>query len=100
MNIMKNQIFIVLVTYLMITSSEVFALGPSGKEVIWQADANVYFKYADQDEAGIGKNDHPVELSKKEMTAVLQSLKIQDENDLDLYDAGLDALLQNIKGVH
>jgi hypothetical protein len=60
-------------------SCSVFA----GKNVIWQANKNEFFKFIDQDTSSFGKNDHPVELKSQQIRKVLESIKIHDKSDSD-----------------
>lgn len=50
-------------------------------DVIWEADANVFFKYADQGNSSFGKNDHPVELKTEDIATILKSLRIRGKDD-------------------
>lgn len=84
MNILKNKIFTLFFIFLIIFPASVFAAGFfAKKDVIWQENNNKYFKYAVQDKSSFGENDHPVELEEKEISAVLESIKIQGKNRPD-----------------
>ena len=76
MNKLIKRISSIFLVLLMFFLGSVFA----DEDVIWQAGANLYFKYAGQDKSGFGKNDHPVELQAKEITAALELLKIREKN--------------------
>ena len=40
---------------------------PKDQDVIWEAGRNAYIRYAEQDDAGFGANDHPVDLQTGEI---------------------------------
>ncbi len=81
MNIMKKSIAALVFACLLVSACSAFAdsLFKSGN-VIWEAGNNIYFKYAEQDKTGFGKNDHPVKLTAAELNAVLGSLNIRDND--------------------
>ncbi len=49
------------------------------EEYIWKSGLNLYFKYAKQDTAELGKNDHPVDLDEGEIITVLGSMTYIDK---------------------
>lgn len=51
------------------------------KNVIWQGSTNEFFKYAAQDTSDFGENDHPVELSGKDISTILGLIKIQAQDN-------------------
>ena len=82
MNILKNHIIVLILMLPVFYPCSVPAIDFfTDKDVIWQASNNEYFKYTDQDTTSLGKNDHPVELEAKEISAILGSLKIREEDN-------------------
>ncbi|MGI9284968.1 MAG: SHOCT domain-containing protein [Pseudomonadales bacterium] len=78
---MKNQFVALFFTLLIFSPGSVFAASIfKNGDVIWEAGNNVFFKYAGQDKASFGNNDHPVKLNAKELSAVLGLLKVQEED--------------------
>lgn len=60
---------------------------PSGifndQDVIWEAGRNAHIKYAEQDDASFGANDHPVNLQMEEISKALGSLGIPQKGNDD-----------------
>lgn len=55
-----------------------FALGIlNDQDVIWEAGRNAHIKYAEQDDASFGANDHPVNLQVEEISKALKSLRMR-----------------------
>ncbi len=84
MKIFINQIITIFISYLLFFPSSVTAInwfgGDGEKEgVIWSLGINRYIKYADQDESKFGRNEHPIELNKKELQLALRALVIPDD---------------------
>ncbi len=87
MKVFKNQVITIFITTLLFFSSSVLAIdwfGSDGEKegVIWRLGINRYIKYAEQDESKFGKNEHPVELNKKELKLALSALEIPDDSFL------------------
>jgi hypothetical protein len=60
--------------------SPAFAMGFfTDNNIIWQAGANEFIKYIDQDTSSPGKNDHPVVLQAKEINTILVSIKFHEQ---------------------
>ena len=76
MNILQKQVSTLFFGLIVLFPGIMFA----SEDVIWEAGANLYFKYTDQDKSSFGKNDHPVELKAKEISAALEVLKIKEKN--------------------
>jgi hypothetical protein len=82
MNMSENRLATFFCSLLILSSSIVFAGHASADDdEIWKASANEFIKYADQDESSFGRNDHPVALNARELSAVLEALKIQGKDD-------------------
>ena len=77
---------------------------PKDQDVIWEAGRNAYIRYAEQDDAGFGANDHPVDLQIGEIKNALGSLifphKGSDDSDQEqtgIFTAQqIDTLSQNL----
>ena len=54
------------------------------KDVYWNVGRNVYFKFDKQDSKATGRNDHPVELSSKQIKTAMESIQIWEKDDLEL----------------
>lgn len=81
MNILKNNIITLFLVLPVCYPCAAFAIDFfTDKNVIWQGSLNEYFKYADQDTSSLGRNDHPVVLDAKEISAITGLLRIR-END-------------------
>ena len=77
----KNKIIILYLTLLTLLPGSVLATNfLEDEDVIWEADKNVFIKYAEQDKSNFGKNDHPVVLKVKEINKALGFLKILEKN--------------------
>ncbi len=76
--ILETRILIPFVVFLIFSVVPTVSL--SAGEVIWDGGPNVFFKYADQDDSGFGKNDHPVDLNAAEINTVLKSLTIRGDD--------------------
>ena len=50
-------------------------------DIIWQASANEIIKYIDQDTSSLGENDHPANLTAKEISTILASLKFREQEE-------------------
>ena len=60
--------------------SSAFAMGSfTDNDIIWQASANEIIKYIDRDTTSPGKNNHPVALQAKEISTILASLKLHEQ---------------------
>jgi len=82
MKLFNNKSIILLFSSLVFLTGSVQAIdldifGDKDDGVIWKATTNVYLKYAEQDTAKLGKNDHPVELNEEEIRKALEVLVIQ-----------------------
>ncbi|MEE9421881.1 MAG: SHOCT domain-containing protein [Gammaproteobacteria bacterium] len=80
MQLSKTKIVALLFIFPAFFSCSVFA----GKNTIWQANKNEFFKFTDQDTSSFGLNDHPVELQSKQISEILGAIKIQDTSDPDM----------------
>ena len=77
---------------------------PKDQDVIWEAGRNAYIRYAEQDDAGFGANDHPVDLQIGEIKNALGSLRFphKGSDDSDQEQTGIftaqqiDTLSQNL----
>lgn len=69
-----NTLFFAILICLLSSVPATEALGAG--EIIWEADKNVFFEYADQDKSKLGKNEHPVELAVDEVRQALGSINI------------------------
>ncbi|MCU7838859.1 MAG: SHOCT domain-containing protein [Candidatus Thiodiazotropha sp. (ex Troendleina suluensis)] len=73
-----------LFAFLLFPPWSIFSLGLFAAEsIIWEAGANEYFKYAEQDTSDFGNNDHPAELNGDKIAAVLGSLIIRGQDQSD-----------------
>jgi hypothetical protein len=70
-------------------------------EVLWENGPNQYIKYIDQDTSTFGGNDHPVQLSQKEIAISLSLLKIKGKSSTQpqefrpIFTSGQAVLLSN-----
>lgn len=61
-----------------------FATGFLGdKDIIWEEGRNAFIKYADQDVASFGANDHPVDLQVEKISKALFTLRIPQKSNAD-----------------
>lgn len=78
----KNQIIILLVTYLLLFFNYTYAasLFSEDEDDLWRSGLNRYIKYAEQDTNKFGKNDHPVNLDEKNISLALRALEVPDDS--------------------
>jgi len=83
-NFYNNQLITLTVSFLVLFSSSVFSISffEDGEDIIWKTGLNRYFKYVDQDESKFGKNDHPVELSEKQLVLAFKALEFTEKGFL------------------
>lgn len=82
-----NQIITVFIITILFFPSSAIAIdwfGDDGEKegVIWSSGINRYIKYVEQDESKFGRNEHPVELNKKEIQLALSALEMPDDGFL------------------
>lgn len=76
----KYNLISLLITFVIFFSNTVSAVSwfGSDEEIIWEGAANNYFKYIEQDDSKLGKNDHPITLDEKELIDALTALEYSD----------------------
>lgn len=52
------------------------------EDVIWRSGLNRYFKYTEQDESKLGRNDHPVDLNERDISTALKALEFTEKSFL------------------
>ncbi len=85
--IFKNQFVTLLFTSLLFFSCPGFAndwFGEDDENTIWKTGLNQYIKYAKQDSSKFGRNDHPIELDEKQLSAALKALEYEQKSILSL----------------
>ena len=82
-----NQIITLFILTILFFSNCAIAIdwfGDDGEKegVIWSSGINRYIKYVEQDESKFGRNEHPVELNKKDIQFALSALEMPDDSFL------------------
>lgn len=76
----KSKKYFIALFFIIQICSPAFAMGfLTDNEIIWQAGANEFIKFTDQDTSSLGKNDHPVVLQAKEINTILVSIKFHEQ---------------------
>lgn len=84
MNMPNNKIVVLYAICLHFFPGSIFAINIlEDQDVIWEASRNVFIKYAKQDAASFGVNDHPVDLQVEELRKALGSMRISQKGNAD-----------------
>ncbi len=76
----KNQLITLFLLLVFCNAVPAVDFFEGDEAVIWKSGLNLYFKYTTQGKSKSGKNDHPVDMDKKDLINALKALKFTEKS--------------------